>query len=67
LLLCLLLVLFLCLGKRTQLVIPFRFQGVGDQAIIRINFHETAASKFGLVLCPLNVLPPQVVGTIDRW
>ena len=62
LLLCLLIVLFLRLGQGTELVIPFRFQAIGDETIIRIDHHVATASEFSLVLCPLNVLPPQRVG-----
>ena len=62
LLLCLLLVLFLRLGQGAQLIIPLRFQAIGDKTIIGIDFHITAASEFSLVLCSLNVLPPQRVG-----
>ena len=62
LLLCLLLVLFLRFGQGTELVIPFRFQAIGDKTIIRIDLHVTTASELSLVLCSLNVLPPQRVG-----
>jgi hypothetical protein len=60
--LCLLLVLLLCLGQNTELVIPFRFQATGDQTIIGINFQIAMTSKLSFVLCSLHVPPPQRVG-----
>jgi hypothetical protein len=65
LLLCMLIVLFLRLGQGTELVIPFRFQTIGDETIIRIDHHVATASEFSFVLCPLNVLPAQRVGLGD--
>ena len=62
LLLCLLIVLFLHLGQGTELVIPFRFQAIGDKTISGIDHHVATASEFSLVLCSLNVLPAQRVG-----
>ena len=60
--LCLLLVLFLRLGQSTEVVIPLRFQTIGDEPIIGVDLHVATASEFSLVLCSLNVLPPQRVG-----
>jgi len=57
-----LLVLFLRLGQRAELVIPLCFKAIGDKAIIGIDLHIPAASEFSLVLCALNVLPSQRVG-----
>ena len=65
LLLRLLLELFLCFGKRTELVVPLRFQAVGNQPVFRVDLHVTTASEFSLVLCSLNVLPPQRIGFSD--
>lgn len=62
LLLCLLVVLFLCLGHGTELVIPLRFQAIGNETIIGIDLHVATAREFSLVLCPLNVAPAQRVG-----
>ena|GEM_PF-6845516 len=61
LLLCLLLVLRLRLSQSTKLVVPFRFQTIGDKTIIGIDLHVAAASESSLVLRTLNVLPPQRV------
>ena len=62
LLLCLLLVLILCLCQGTKFVVPLPFEAVSDETIIGIDFHVAMASEFSLVLCALNVLPPQRVG-----
>jgi hypothetical protein len=62
LLLCLLLVLFLRLGQGTELVIPLRFQAIGNETIIGVDLHVATASEFSLVLCPHYVTPPQRVG-----
>jgi hypothetical protein len=62
LLLCLLLVLFLRLGQGTELIIPLRFQTIGNETIIGIDLHVATASELSLVLCPLNMTPPQRVG-----
>lgn len=62
LLLRLLLILSLRVGQGAKLVIPFRFQAIGDKAIVGINLHVAAASEFSIVLCSLNLLPPQPIG-----
>src|SRR5579875_3204575 len=59
LLLRLLLILLLRLGERTKFVVPFRFQALGDQAIVGIDLHVAAAGEFSLILCTLNMYSPQ--------
>jgi hypothetical protein len=48
-------VLFLRLSQRAEIVIPIRFNAVGDKPIIGIDFHMPAASGFSLVLCAFRV------------
>jgi len=62
LLLRLLLVVLLRFGQATELVIPFRFQAVGNQSVAGVDIHVTPAGKLGFVLCPLDVFPPQRIG-----
>jgi hypothetical protein len=62
LLLCLLFVQLLRVGQDSEFVIPLRFQTIGDQTIVRINFQIATTSKLSFVLCSLNVPPPQLVG-----
>jgi len=52
----LLVVLFLGLGQDSQLIIPLRFQTIGNQTIIGIDLHITPAREFRLVSRSLNVL-----------
>ena len=52
LLLGLALILLLRFGQGTELVIPFRFQTVGHQPIVRVDLHVTTSRQFGLVVAP---------------
>ena len=62
LLLRLLLVALLRFGQRTEFVIPFRFQAVGNQPVAGVDIHVAPAGKLGFVLRPLDVFPPQRIG-----
>lgn len=43
-------------GLRTQRLVPFRFQRIGDQTVVGITAHITAARQVGLVTRPLDGL-----------
>lgn len=43
-------------GLRTQRLVPFRFQRIGDQTVVGITAHITAACQVGLVTRPLDGL-----------
>ncbi|WP_164897968.1 MULTISPECIES: hypothetical protein [unclassified Mesorhizobium] len=48
------LALFAGLGQDTELLVPFGFECVGDETIIRIDQHETALGEIGLDLGALD-------------
>ncbi len=41
----------------TQFLIPFGFQGICDEAIVRVDLYETASGEFGFVASSFDVLP----------
>jgi transposase len=48
-----------------QLIVPFRFECIGDEAIVGIHFHVASTSQFGFVARPLDMLPPEGVSLGD--
>lgn len=54
-------VLFLGGRERPQLVVPFGFEDVRDEAMVRIDFHVPSAGRVGFILNALQVLLPQSI------
>ena len=52
------------LGQGTQFVVPFRLEGVGNQAIARIDQHESALRQIGFELCTLDRAVAQPIGIL---
>jgi len=49
-------------SMKTQLVVPFRFEGIGDEAVVGVDLHVSSTGEFGLVSQPLDMLAAQGVG-----
>jgi hypothetical protein len=43
-------------------VVPFRLEGVGDEAVLRVDLHIAATCELGIVARPLEVLRAQGIG-----
>src|SRR5438105_5908789 len=37
------------ISMKTQLVVPFRFEGIGNQAVVGVDLHVSSTREFGLV------------------
>jgi hypothetical protein len=55
------LALFPGIGQHTEFIVPFAFERVGDEAIIRIDEHETALGEISLNLGALDRAAAQPV------
>jgi hypothetical protein len=53
-----------CLCQGAQLIVPVRFESVGDQAIARIDHHEAALCEIRVDLRPLDGSTPKLVGLV---
>jgi hypothetical protein len=47
---------------KTQLLVPFCFKGIGDEAVVRINLHVLPTRELCLVTQALDVLAAQGIG-----
>lgn len=47
---------------KTQLVVPFCFESIGDQAVVGIDLHVASTREFGFVARPLDMLAAHGVG-----
>ena len=56
---------FLCVLESAQVLVPLRFQHVGDQAVARVDLHEPTPRQIGVVAHPLDLLLTQRVGLVD--
>ncbi len=50
------------LGMKTQLFVPIRLEGIGDEAVVGIDFHITPTRQLGFVSHPLDMLTACRVG-----
>ena len=51
-----------CLGQCAQFVVPFPFEGVGDETVVRIDQHESALREIRFDLRTLDRAAAQPVG-----
>ena len=50
------------ISMETQLLVPFGFERVGDEAIVGVDLHVSPPREFGLVARPLDMLAAQGIG-----
>ena len=53
------------LRQRAELVVPVRFQSIGDQTIARIDLQVATLGEVGLVAGAFDLLLPQSIGIVE--
>ncbi len=48
-----------------QLLVPFGFERIRDQPIIRVDLHVTTTGQVRLVVCAVDLLPAQAITLVD--
>ena len=51
--------------QEAELLIPLCFQGVGDQAVVRVHAHEPLPGEVDFILCLVDLCAPQCVRLVE--